>query len=71
MIVVATRRFWRTAATCALLLAIPIAAAAGTPKRKLDTQLQQQLKQGSASEHVIVRTKPGHRAAVKQAAEQV
>src|SRR5437660_2238679 len=70
MIVVATRRFLSTAATCALLLTIPIGAAAGTPTRKLDIHLQQRLKQGSASEHVIVRTKTGQRAAVAQAIRQ-
>src|SRR5260221_6382159 len=70
MIFPTTRRLWSTAATCALLLTIPIGAAAGTPTRKLDIHLQQRLKQGSVSEHVIVRTKKGQRAAVARAIRQ-
>jgi len=57
------------AAVCALLAALPLdaAAAAHAHAHKVDRRLQQRLDTGSGTERVIVRVKPGQRAAVAQA----
>ena len=56
-------------AAFALLAALPVdaAAAAHVHAHKVDRHLQQRLEGGSGSERVIVRVKPGQRAAVAQA----
>jgi len=45
-------------------------AAAAPATATLDAHLQRQVKRGSRNERVIVRTKPGHRAAVAQTLRQ-
>jgi serine protease AprX len=64
------RRLWTAAAAGVLLIAVPIDGAAERHTRKVDVHLQRQLKGGSSTERVIVRLKPGRRAAVAQTLRQ-
>src|ERR1043166_9533079 len=57
-------RLCRAAIMCALFVSAPMSAGAATHTAKLDTHVKQQAKRGSGTVRVIVRTKPGQRAAV-------
>src|SRR5213592_3755457 len=69
MNIFAPRRGWCLAASCALLLTLPVGAAAG-PRSKLDLHLQRTVKGDSGTYRVIIRAKPGHRGALKHDVQQ-
>src|SRR5205814_6900652 len=67
---VTRRRIWGAAATCALLLGLPINVAAAGPHSKLDRHLQKTVKGDSGTYRVIIRAKAGKRGAVAQIVRQ-
>ena len=63
-------QIWGAAASCALLLGLPINAAAAGAHSKLDRHLQKTVKGGSGTYRVIIRAKAGQRGAVAQMVRQ-
>src|SRR5216683_617589 len=70
MNVFSPRRFSSAALFAALVLTLPVAAAAGPPSKKLDNHVRQTLKRGSATYRVIIRTKAGQRGVIAQGVRQ-
>ena len=59
------------AASCALLLGLPVDATAAGPHSKLDRHLQKTVKGDSGTYRVIIRVKAGQRGAIAQKVRQL
>src|SRR5580765_5243221 len=70
MNLIARWRIWGAAASCALLLGLPLDAAAAGPHSKLDRHLQKTAKGDSGTYRVIIRTRNGQRGAVAGSVRQ-